>query len=315
MGTRKLITLVLAAVLLVSCFSIVGASAQSEKKYVIGISQPFMGHPIRKAGTILIDAWAAEHPDCEIIVTDGQLNATKQIADIEDLIAQRVDVILVAAHQAPTLVGVLQQAVEAGIPVIAFDRVLADKSVQTSEVLNDDLEAGKFAAELLVEGMGETGRIIILEGPAGSLAVEQREQGFVDEIAKHSGITIVDDQVANFQRVQAVDLFENILQANPDITGVYCHNDEMALGVAKVLKDAGVTGVTVVGIDGQKDALEAIIAGEMYGTVRKVVEFPSALDVAYEYLTTGTCTPSMMLDGVKVNSQNVNDVYDPNAVF
>jgi ribose transport system substrate-binding protein len=314
MKKRMLLALVL--VLLVTAVFAQGAKETGEKDtYLIGISQPFMGHPIRKAGTVLIDAWLENHPDVEVIVTDGQLNASKQIADIEDLMAQQVDIILVAAHQAPTLVPVLAQAKEAGFPIIPFDRSVTDKSVQISEVLNDDVTAGKFAAELMVEGMGETGNIVILQGPAGNTIVEMRQRGFVDEIKKYPGIKIVDDQVANFQRIQAVDLFENMLQANPKISGVYCHNDEMALGVSKVLQDAGRDDVTIVGIDGQKDALEAIIRGELYGTVRKLVEFPISLDIAYEYLKTGEIEPSIILDGLKVDSENVDSVYDPDAVF
>lgn len=286
-----------------------------EQHYVIGISQPFMGHPIRQAATVLIDEWLKENPNVEVMVTDGQLNAQKQIADIEDMIAKKVDMLLVAAHQSPTLVGVLREARDAGIPIIAFDRTLSDASVMVGFVGNDDYSAGQSAAKLLVEGMGETGKVVILEGPAGNTIVNMRQDGFLSVIKDYPGIEIVDDQVANFQRVQAVDIFENILQANSDITGVYCHNDEMALGCVKVLKDAGVQGVTVVGIDGQKDALEAIIAGDYYGTVRKIVEFPIALDMAMEYLRTGETTLIKYLESVPIDSSNVNDYYNPEAVF
>lgn len=286
-----------------------------EKHYVIGVSQPTMTHPIRKAGNEIIDEWMKQHPNVEVIVSDGQLKADKQIADIEDMIAKDVDAILVAAHQSPTLVPVLQQAKDAGIPVVAFDRELTDKSVQVCEVINDDIAAGKTAVELLVEGMGEEGEIAILEGVSGSAVTVNRQKGFMEEIQKYPNIKIVADQNANFQRVQAVDLFENVLQANPDIKGVFCHNDEMALGVTKVLKDAGIKGVTVVGIDGQKDALESIMAGDMCGTVRKIVELEYALDEALSYLETGTCEESIMLESMKIDSTNVEEIYNPDAVF
>lgn len=287
----------------------------NEENYVIGISQPFMGHPIRQAATVLIDAWKEDHPNVEIMVTDGQLNAQKQIADIEDMITKKVDIILVAAHQSPTLVGVLREAHDAGIPVIAFDRTLTDPSVQVGMVVNDDYAAGESAAKLMVEKMGEEGEIVILQGPAGNTVVSLRQDGFMSVIKQYPGITVIDDQVANFQRVQAVDVFENMLQANPNINGVYCHNDEMALGCVKVLKDAGVEGITVVGVDGQKDALEAIMDGTLYGTVRKVVEFPTALDMALEYLQTGETTPINYLDSIPINSDNVDEYYDQDAVF
>ena len=150
MKKRMLLALVL--VLLVTAVFAQGAKETGEKDtYLIGISQPFMGHPIRKAGTVLIDAWLETHPDVEVIVTDGQLNASKQIADIEDLMAQQVDIILVAAT--PKLqhwFQFLHRLKKLGFPIIPFDRSLTDKSVQISEVLNDDVTAGKFAAELMV---------------------------------------------------------------------------------------------------------------------------------------------------------------------
>lgn len=278
-------------------------------KYVIGISQPFMGHPVRQAGQVLIDAWAAEHPDCEIIVTDGQLNAQKQIADLEDLMAKDVDIILVAAHQSPTLVPILQTATEAGFPVLAFDRVLTDESVQIGRVINDEVAGGRVCGELMLEALGEEGGdIVILMGPAGNTGAELRQQGFEE--------AVVDMQVADFQRVKAVEIFENLLQANPDLDGVFCHNDEMALGVCQVLEAAGRDDIKVVGYDGQKDALESVMAGKLYGTARKVVEFPYSLDMAYEYLTTGKIAENdVNLPPIKIDASTVNDYYDPDAVF
>ena len=75
--------------------------------------------------------------------------------------------------------------------------------------------------------------------------------------------------------------------------------------MVKVLKDAGIEGVTVVGIDGQKDALEAIIEGDLYGTVRKIVELDYALDSALEYLETGKCEDSIILESLQIDSSNV----------
>jgi len=294
-----------------------GTSSQKKKTYLIGISQPTMTHPIRQAANVVINSWLKEHPNVQIIVTDAQLNASKQIADIEDLMTKRVDILLVAAHQSPTLVGVLREVKAAGIPIIAFDRPLSDPSVQVAQVVNDDYGASRKAAKLLGDALGGKGKIAILEGPAGNTISALRQQGFLDELnAKYPNIKIMSDQVANFQRVQAVDIFENIIQANPDLNGVFCHNDEMALGVVKVLKDIGkIKDVKVVGMDGQKDALESIISGDLYATVRKVLEFPAVLDMALEYLETGKTKSIVYLDPIPITKENVMQYYDPKAVF
>ena len=156
---------------------------------------------------------------------------------------------------------------------------------------------------------------MILQGTSGGAVTIARQEGFMEAIGEYSNIEIVADLTANFQRVQAIDVFENALQANPNIKGVFCHNDEMALGVSKVLKDAGIEGITVVGIDGQKDALEAIIAGDLYGTVRKIVEMEYALDIAMDYLETGECEEALILESAKIDASNVDEFYDENAVF
>ena len=308
---KKLLLLVLAVFL---GLGLTACAPKEKKTYVIGISQPFMGHPIRKAGQVLIDAWVKEHPEVTVYVTDGQLNAQKQIADIEDLMAKDVDILLVAAHQSATLLGVLREVKGAGIPIIPFDRVLTDASVQVGSVINDEFTGGQMCGELIIEAIG-TGDIAVLEGPAGNTGAILRNNGFLAAI-EGKGINIVTSQVANFQRVQAVDIFENILQANPNIKAVFAHNDEMALGVIQVLEAAGRTDILVVGYDGQKDALEAIKAGKMYGTVRKVIEFPKALDMALEYLETGKLAdPNVFLEPIKITEDNVDDYYDPEAVF
>ncbi len=311
---KKLLLLLLSFALVLGFTACAQEDPGEEEKYVIGISQPFMGHPVRKAGQVLIDKWAAEHPEVTVIVTDGQLNAQKQIADLEDLIVKGADIILVAAHQSPTLVGVLREIKAEGIPILPFDRILTDTSVQVGSVLNDEFAGGFAAGEIMIEAIG-TGDIVVLEGVAGNTGAILRNNGFLAAI-KDKGINILSSQVANFQRVQAVDIFENMLQANPSIKAVFAHNDEMALGAVQVLQAAGRTDVLVIGYDGQKDALEAIIDGKMYGTVRRVMEFPTVLDMALEYLKTGNLeTPNVFLEPLKITKENVNDVYDPNAVF
>ena len=173
-----------------------------------------------------------------------------------------------------------------------------------------------MCGELMLEALGEEGGdIVILLGPAGNTGAELRQQGF-EEATEGSKINVVDMQVADFQRVKAVEIFENLLQANPDLDGVFCHNDEMALGVCQVLEAAGRDDIKVVGNDGQKDALETVMAGKLYGTARKVVEFPYSLDMAYEYLTTGKIAENdVNLPPIKIDASTVNDYYDPDAVF
>ena len=154
----------------------------------------------------------------------------------------------------------------ANIPVMAFDRH-PDGGKLSSFVGYDAIQAGRNAADALAKGMGDKGTAVEIQGILGTNVAQDRSKGFEEEIAKHPGIKIVAKQAADFDRGKALNVMTNILQANPDIKGVYAANDEMAMGALAALKSRNLAGkVTLVGNDGIADALAAIASGEMYAT-------------------------------------------------
>ncbi|MEW6226546.1 MAG: substrate-binding domain-containing protein [Bacillota bacterium] len=285
------------------------------KDLLFGISMPTMTHPIRRAEIAMAEEWRKNHPNVKFVVTDGRLDASKQISDIEDLIARKVDVILVAAHQSPTLIPVLKKAKKAGIPVVAFDRRLTDTDLFVTYVGSDDREFGRLCAQFIAKKLEGKGNVVILEGVQGGAVTIARQEGFMEEIKKYPGIKIVSDQVANFQRVQAVSVMENVLQAHPDIDAIFSHNDEMALGALQVLKAAGKKGVIIAGVDGQKEAIKAIIDGEMHFTAKKVLEFPTAAEVALKIINGEKVKPEYILPTVAIDATNAKEQYDPDSIF
>jgi len=157
-------------------------------------------------------------------------------------------------------------ATSANVPVMAFDR-RPDGGNLTTFVGYDAIQAGRTAADALAKGLGDKGSIVEIQGILGTNVAQDRSKGFEEEIAKHTGIKIVAEQAANFDRSKALDVMTNVLQAHPNINGVYAANDEMALGVLAALKARSLAGkVVLVGNDGISDALAAIAAGQMYAT-------------------------------------------------
>lgn len=155
---------------------------------------------------------------------------------------------------------------QAGVPAMAFDRK-PDGGNLTTFVGYDAMQAGRNAAQALAKGLGDKGTIVEVQGILGTNVAQERSAGFREEMAKHPGITTVATQSANFDRAKALDVMTNILQAHPDINGVYAANDEMAMGVLAALKARNLANkVVLVGNDGIADALAAINAGEMYAT-------------------------------------------------
>jgi ribose transport system substrate-binding protein len=138
-------------------------------------------------------------------------------------------------------------------------------------------------------------------GVPGASAARDRGQGFTDALADKTmnskGAALVTQQVANFDRGQALNVMQNILTANPDIAGVFCQNDEMALGAVQAIKARGLSDkVAIVGIDGSPDAITAIKAGEMYATVAQQPDIMGQLGVASAVEILNGQTPPKQID-------------------
>ncbi len=155
---------------------------------------------------------------------------------------------------------------QANIPVMAFDRQ-PDGGKLSTFVGYDAVQAGKNAADSLAEALGNKGKIVEIQGILGTNVAQDRSKGFEQEMKKHPGITTVAKQSADFDRGKALNVMTDVLQAHPNVDGVYAANDEMAMGVLAALKSRKLAGkVKLVGNDGIADALAAIQAGTMYST-------------------------------------------------
>lgn len=196
----------------------------------------------------------------------------------------------------------------ASIPVMAFDRRPVGGNLATF-VGYDAIQAGRNAADALAKGMNNKGAIVEIQGILGTNVAQDRSKGFEEEIAKHPDIKTVAKQSADFDRNKALNTMTNILQANPDIQGVYAANDEMAMGVLAALKARNLAAgkVTLVGNDGISDALAATAAGDMYATN---AESPyelgqQVINLAADVVAGKTVPPNKTLEGQIVTKDNV----------
>lgn len=271
-----------------------------EDQFVVGFSQ--MGHdnPWRMAQTASLREEAAKR-GYELVVTDAQDQTAKQVADVEDLIARRVDVILLAPREFEGLTPALQAAREANIPVILVDREAAGTPGEDFVTFlgSNFVEQGRRAAEWLVKETGGQAGIVELTGTPGSSVAADRAKGFRDVIAEHPGMKILASQTGEFSRANGQRVMQNVAQSlGRQITAVYAHNDEMALGAIQALKSSGLepgTSVHVVSVDGQRAALEAIQRGELGATVESNPRFgPIAFDTI-EQLRRGEPVPAKKL--------------------
>lgn len=215
-------------------------------------------------------------------IVDAQDNASKQASDIEDLIQQNVDLIIINPVDSVAVATAVESANALNIPVITVDRSSEGGEV-VSHIASDNVAGGKLAGEYITELVGEGAKVVELEGVAGSSAARDRGQGFNEAV---TGILdVVAKQTANFNRSEGLTVMENILQSNPDVTAVFAHNDEMALGAQEAISASG-KKIVVVGFDATDDAVAAVKAGSLAATVaQKPDEIGKiAMETAIAYL-------------------------------
>jgi len=239
-------------------------SFASAEKPVIGLSISTQSNPFYVAMAEGVKAQAAES-GFESVVLNAADKLDKQIADVEDLIQKKVDVLLInATHDGAA--AVIEKAGKAGIPVITLQRAIASSAV-ASHIGTDNVVIGALGAQWLAKRLGEKGNVVILEGIPGAASSEDRKKGAAEEFPKHPGIKIVAQQSGHYDRAKAMGVMENILQAQPKIDAVYCFNDEMAMGALAAVKAAKRSGILITGMDANKDAVAAVKGGDLSMTI------------------------------------------------
>ncbi|MCA5013748.1 MULTISPECIES: D-ribose ABC transporter substrate-binding protein [unclassified Enterococcus] len=289
---KKLFISMMAAVLLLSgCGAATlgdneskGDTKTEEKKAAdlkVGVSISTLNNPFFVSVKDGITTLADENKT-KTIISDAQNDASKQSNDIDDLIQQKVDVILVNPVDSSAIQPAVEAANEANIPVIALDRSSDGGEILTL-VASDNVKGGEMAADFIIEKVGKGAKVVQLEGTPGASATRERGKGF-ENIAKND-LDVVQSQSADFDRAKGLSVMENILQSNSDIKAVFAQNDEMALGAVEALKAAGKKDVLVVGFDGNEDGIKAVEAGTMGATVaQQPVEMGKlALQAAYDH--------------------------------
>lgn len=309
---KKLISLVLMVGLVLSvtaCSQAQQDTDSGEKKVVIGFSQCTMNHPWRVAQVEDSKKWAEENiPDVDFIVTDGQNSATKQVSDVEDLIAREVDVLMLAPLTAEALTPIAKKAMEAGIKVVTLDR-----KVNTDVTLHigaENAPIGKMAADFLNEKLGGEGKIIEIQGTAGASATNDRHDGFVERLESYPGLEVIGSQNCDYLREPAMKFMEDMLQrfGPGEIQAVYAHNDEEALGAVKALEAANrLEEVVIVGVDGEELAIEAIKDGKMDFTVTYPYCAPEGIQNAYKLATGEELPAEIVLENKPIGVHNVDE--------
>ena len=273
-----------------------------KSSYKIAFSQNASNNPWRLAETASMKDEAAKQ-GIPLTITDANNQQSKQIADIKGLIAQKPDALFVAPIT-EQIANVVKAAAAAKIPVFLLDRDVDHKVVTPGQdyvtvIQSDFVQEGKRAAVQMAKATGGKAKIIELEGTTGASPAIDRKKGFDDAIKACSGMKIIASQDGDFTRAKGQSVAETLLQSHPDATAIYAHNDEMALGAIAAAKAIGKTpgkDIQIVSIDGERDGLKAVAAGDLYASVECSPRFgPSAFETLKSYAA-GKSTPTLIIN-------------------
>jgi ABC-type sugar transport system substrate-binding protein len=264
--------------------------AAAKGKMTVGFAQVGAESAWRTAETASIKA-EAEKRGVTLKFSDAQGKQDNEIRSVRSFIAQGVDAIILAPVVETGWEPVLREAKRAKIPVILVDRGIkvSDESLYATLIASDFVAEGKMAAEWLIKKTGGKAGIIELQGTPGAAPAIDRKKGFEDGIKDSAGMKILASQSGDFRRSGGKEVMEALLKKyGSEVTAVYAHNDDMALGAIQAIEEAGKkpgSDIIVVSVDGVKDAFNAMVAGKLNCTVEcNPLLGPMAFDAAEKAL-------------------------------
>jgi erythritol transport system substrate-binding protein len=249
----------------------------------------------------------------QVKVVSHDDDATKQSTLFDNAISDKAAAIICDNAGADATVAAVKKARDAQIPTFLIDREINGKGIAIAQIVANNYQGAKAIAEVFVEKMGEKGNYAELMGKESDTNAGVRSSAFHEVIDKYKGLKMVAKQTANWEQAEAYQKTETILQSHPDIKGIVCGNDTMAMGAIAAVKNAGLKNVAVIGVDGSDEAAAAIKAGTMTGTALQQAARIAEMSVeqADKYLKTGSTgkDEKQLIDCVAITSKNVDKLH------
>ncbi len=294
-------------VVLALVLSSVAAVSAAESKGLIYVITPSHSNPFFGSEAEIAVAKAEELGyTTKSVVHDDDAN--KQMELFETAIAEGAKAIILDNAGADATVSAVQKAKDAGIPTFLIDREISEEGIAAAQIVSNNYQGASMVAEYFVELMEEEGTYIELTGRDTDTNAHVRSQGYHDVIDEYTDMKMIAQDTANWDQTEAFEKMETMLQANPDVKGVICGNDTMALGAKAALDAAGKKDVIVMGFDGSDDVIQSIKDGGIKATGLQPVAAISiaAVEQADYYLTNGKFEKEekQSIDCVLINAEN-----------
>jgi ribose transport system substrate-binding protein len=297
-----------------------GAGAQKKSSYTIGVANFTLGAAYFIGMSKAVQVAASEAGNVKVKVTDAGGDGAKLTSDVQNLVSQKVDGIIISAGPLAAAPAALKAAEDADIPVVMVDRKLTGDNY-ASWIGPDNEAIGKQDGQYISEQLSGGGKVAIIRGgPADNTIGLGRTNGVLSVLKANPKIqTVTAPDFGDWGTDGGVKVAENLLAKNKDLDAIFCENDSMCLGAQKAVKDAGLSDqIFLAGVDGQKEALKAILDGTNYEVTGKndsdeigTLGFHRLMDIlAGKKVEKDTVVPSPV-----ITKDNAEQEYDPNSIF
>lgn len=269
----------------------------------------------------------AKESGCPLVVLTCEGSSEKQVNDIKSLVArtQGEVVFMIDPNEATDVIPIARALEQAGVYYATWwnkpeDLQVTDFPHWVTHMSYDGISAGKFTAEELFDSFGKKGKFVALQGMLANSIAQDRFTGMQQALAAHPDVELVAYESAEWDRTRAYEKVKNMLVANSDIKGVWCANDNMALGALEALRERGLAGkVLVTGVDGTDELIEAIKKGEAAATVYNDSKYQAGISLAQalaakkgtlKVADIGKDKRQFFAGAVNVSRKNVKEIED-----
>lgn len=262
----------------------------------------------------------ADERGYEISITNAEGDTEQQISDVESLLAQGCNVIVIVPIDADAIEPALDACKAQGVPVVIKARgANAEPGVDyVTAIMSDFVWEGRSAAEWVEDKLADTKdviNVVEIQGVIGGTDVRDRSGGFHEVADERGNMNFIAQQSANWSRSEAQEVVQNVLQSSGDeVDVIFCHNDEMALGASLAVQAAGYEinkDIYICGIDGMKEALEAVKDGTLSVSVTCSPKYADLVFDTIEKCIAGEKVPtSIAVDDAVVDATNYEEYYE-----
>lgn len=314
---KRLISVLLGAAMVVSAMSSVSVMAAEEEEplkgggsNIIYVITPSVSNPAFKTEAD-IATQTAEELGYEVKAASHDDDPTKQTELFDSAIADKAAAIICDNAGADATIEAVKKAKDAGIPTFLIDREINEDGVAISQIVANNYQGAKAIAEVWVEAMGEEGKYAELLGKESDTNAGVRSSAFHEVVDQYPDLEMVAQQTANWEKTEAFDKVEAILQANPDLDGILCGNDTMLEGAVAACEAAGIN-IPIVGVDGSDEAAALIKDGKATGTALQQFALMAqmAVEQADKYLKEGSTglEEKQLVDCIAITAENVDNL-------